>query len=102
MGLVNVTAELRMHRYSEEDVAAVVRAAVAELRNRRRLTGAARTEPDASGLADAIREIRAGVMPRKQYEQAAGPDDPPYASLPAARRDEDELTWMITQALTPV
>jgi hypothetical protein len=92
-----------MHRYSDEDVAAVVLAAVAELRRRRALPDAARAAPDSTAgaaMAGVIRETRAGVLPRQRYERAAGPDDPPYSALPARRRDEEQLAWLITTALT--
>jgi len=102
---MSITAELRMHRYSEEDVAAVVLAAVAELRRRRALPDAARSVPDSAAgaeMAGIIRESRAGALPRQRYERAAGPDDPPYSVLPADRRDEYQLIWMMTAALTDV
>lgn len=84
-----------MNRHSDEVVAAVARAAVAELRRQERRPGLPVTF---SG--EAVRMIRSGVPPRTQYEIAAGPDDPSYGALPADRRDEDQLLWFITQALT--
>jgi hypothetical protein len=94
-----------MHRYSDEDVAAVVLAAVAELRRRRdRAAVSRRWERAAPGLlaqlTARVRLIRLGRLPREQYEAAAGPDDPPYQELPVSRRDEDQLAWFITQALS--
>jgi hypothetical protein len=107
---MSVLAEHRhMHRYSDEDVAAVVLAAVAELRRR---TGgrAEQVYPLAlwdelpagarAARAEIIRETRSGVLPRERYEAGRREHEPSYASLPAGRRDEDDLLWMITQALT--
>jgi hypothetical protein len=97
----------RMHRHSDEDVAAVVRAAIIELRNRQgwpaqypltawdELPAGSRT-----ARIERIRLIRGGVLPRDQYEASARPGDPPYDALPAKRRDEDQVEWFVTQALT--
>lgn len=93
-----------MHRYSEEDVARVVLAAVAELRSRQgRLRGdtwdmASPVHRDS--VTELVRSVRSGVLPRERYEAARAAGDPPYAALPAARHDEDRLLWLITQALT--
>jgi hypothetical protein len=91
-----------MHRHSDEAVAAVVLHALLGLR----------TGPDGDPawtavppevravLTERVRQIRAGVLPREQYENMAGPGDPPYNDLPVTRRDEDQLEWLVTQALT--
>jgi hypothetical protein len=107
---MSVIAERRhMHRYSDEDVAAVVRAAIAELRRR---TGGLAEQlyplalwdelPAGARVAqtEVIRDTRNGLLPRERYEAARREHEPPYAQLPAAKRDEDDLLWMITQALT--
>lgn len=93
----------RMHRHSDEDVAAVVTAALAELRARS--SGSASVwdgvPPGVRAvLAERIRLIRSGVLPRDQYEAASRPGDPPYDALPVSRRDEDQVEWLLTQALT--
>ena len=93
-----------MHRYSEEDVAAVVLAAIAELRSRQgRLRGDTWDMASPVGrdtVTGMVRSVRSGVLPRERYEAARGDGDPPYAALPADRHDEDRLLWLITQALT--
>lgn len=106
---MSVFAERRMHRYTEEDVAAVVWAAVGELRRRQgdkeamyypradwdlQLPGRRERE------LEKVRSIRSGVLPRDRYEASRGPDDPPYLALPQERRDEDRVLWLLTQALT--
>jgi hypothetical protein len=103
---MSITAERRMHRYSEEDVAAVVLAAVTELRARQgqvapvpRVWDTA-TEEARSGVTEAVRSVRSGALPRERYEASRGADDPPYAALNAGKQDEDRLLWLITQAMT--
>jgi hypothetical protein len=113
---VTLLAERRrsMHRHSDEFVAAVVHAAVTEFRRQlaelrrqladpdtpvgTRITGAG----DDARIAEAetIRLVRSGVLPRQLYEATARPADPPYDALPPDQRDEDQLRWFITQALT--
>lgn len=100
---------LRMNRYSEEDVAAVAYAAIAQLRRRR---GAQRDRyyPLAAWeelpartrarYAEPVRLVRSGVLPRDQYEAARRPHEPQYAELSQDRKDEDRLMWLITQAMT--
>jgi hypothetical protein len=104
---ITLTERRGMHRHSDETVAAVVRAAVIALRNRQgwpvqypltpwdELPAVIRTT-----RTETVRSIRSGVLPREQYETARGPDDPPYDELPVSRRDEDQLAWFVTQALT--
>ena len=87
-----------MHRHSDEDVAAVVLAAVTELRSRR-YGDRARIRPAGPDI-ERVRAIRMGRLPRDQYEAQAGPDDPLYSDLPADRLDEDQLEWFVVQALT--
>jgi hypothetical protein len=94
---MSVLAERRMHRHSDEVVAAVAVAAVAELRRQEAGEGAWQPDP---GLVEAVHQLRSGVSLRVQYEAAHGAGDPPYSELPDDRRDEDELLWLITQALT--
>jgi hypothetical protein len=98
-----------MHRHSDETVAASVLAAVAELRRRTGHLGPAgpcgpdgEAGPELAEMAGRVRLIRAGVLPRDQYESARGPGGPAYADLPAHRHDEDRLAWLITQALTGI
>jgi len=88
-----------MHRYSEEDVAAVVLAATAELRRRQGQSGALGRAARAT-VTETVRSVRSGVLPRERYEAARGESDPPYTGLPQDRQDEDRLLWLITQALT--
>lgn len=100
-----LTERRGMHRHSDETVAAVVLAAVTELR--RRLAhdpvGSAweRAEPGLRArTTESVRVTRSGQLPRARYEAASGPHDPPYTELPVSVRDEDQLLWLVTQALT--
>lgn len=102
MTILVTEARRRMNRHSDEAVAAVVLAAITQLRS-----GSAGPSlwdgvpPEVQAvLAERIRLIRAGVLPREQYERARDPDDPPYSELSVQRRDEDQVEWMLTQALT--
>lgn len=95
-----------MHRYSEEDVAAVVLAAITELRARQgwpvpgpRAWDTA-TEAARTSVTETVRSVRSGVLPRERYEAGRRDGDPPYAALPVDKQDEDRLLWLITQAMT--
>jgi hypothetical protein len=103
---MSITAERRMHRYSEEDVAAVVLAAITELRARQgQVTSVPRvwdtaTDAARTGATEAVRSVRSGVLPRERYEASRGAGDPPYTALDPGKLDEDRLLWLITQAMT--
>lgn len=87
-----------MHRHSDETVAAVVHAAITELR--RRESRCLPMSPELTAMAERVRLTRVGRMPREQYEDASRPGDPLYDNLPVTRRDEDRVLWLVTQALT--